>query len=91
MGDAHMTDVMLKDGLTDAILHDELMGITAENICERWGLAERKSWTILLQNPARRLLPLLSRSLQRRDRAGGDPAEKGDRSFSIQMNIRRTA
>lgn len=37
MGDARMTDVMLKDGLTDAF-YDIHMGITAENICEQWGL-----------------------------------------------------
>ena len=41
MGDAHMTDVMLKDGLTDAF-YDIHMGITAENICEQWGLTREE-------------------------------------------------
>ena len=41
MGDVHMTDVMLKDGLTDAF-YDIHMGITAENICEQWGLTREE-------------------------------------------------
>ena len=41
MGDAHMTDVMLKDGPTDAF-YDIHMGITAENICEQWGLTREE-------------------------------------------------
>ena len=41
MGDVHMTDVMLKDGLTDAF-YDIHMGITAENICEQWGLTRQQ-------------------------------------------------
>lgn len=41
MGDAGMTDMMLKDGLTDAF-YDIHMGITAENICEQWGLTREE-------------------------------------------------
>ncbi len=37
MGDATMVDTMLKDGLVDAF-YGYHMGITAENIAERWGL-----------------------------------------------------
>lgn len=37
MGDGTMIDTMIKDGLTDAF-HDIHMGITAENVCEQWGL-----------------------------------------------------
>ncbi len=37
MGDAKMIDVMLKDGLTDAF-NDIHMGITAENVAEKYGL-----------------------------------------------------
>lgn len=37
MGDARMIDVMLKDGLTDAF-NDIHMGITAENVAEKYGL-----------------------------------------------------
>lgn len=37
MGDTKLVDVMIRDGLSDAFsgVH---MGITAENICEQWGL-----------------------------------------------------
>lgn len=37
MGNLNMEDSMLKDGLTDAF-NDYHMGITAENIAERWGI-----------------------------------------------------
>lgn len=37
MGNATIEDAMIKDGLTDAF-HNYHMGITAENICEQWGL-----------------------------------------------------
>ena len=37
MGDAAMVDTMLKDGLVDAF-YGYHMGVTAENIAERWGL-----------------------------------------------------
>jgi acetyl-CoA C-acetyltransferase len=37
MGDAKLVDTMINDGLTDAMnkIH---MGITAENVCDQWGL-----------------------------------------------------
>ena len=34
-------DAMIKDGLTDAF-HNYHMGITAENICEQWGLTREE-------------------------------------------------
>lgn len=37
MGNAPMVDMMVNDGLTDAF-NKYHMGITAENICEQWGL-----------------------------------------------------
>ena len=41
MGDAKLIDMMVYDGLTDAFsgVH---MGITAENICEQWGLTREE-------------------------------------------------
>ncbi len=41
MGDAKVVDMMVHDGLTDAFsgVH---MGITAENICEQWGLTREE-------------------------------------------------
>lgn len=41
MGDAKLIDMMVHDGLTDAFsgVH---MGITAENICEQWGLTREE-------------------------------------------------
>lgn len=41
MGDTKMIDMMVNDGLTDAFsgVH---MGITAENICEQWGLTREE-------------------------------------------------
>jgi acetyl-CoA C-acetyltransferase len=37
MGNTEMVDSMIKDGLWDAY-NDYHMGITAENICEKWGI-----------------------------------------------------
>ena len=41
MGNATIEDAMIKDGLTDAFHHYHL-GITAENICEQWGLTREE-------------------------------------------------
>mgnify|MGYP000037610440 CR=1 FL=1 len=41
MGNATIEDAMIKDGLTDAF-HNYHMGITAENICEQWGLTREE-------------------------------------------------
>ena len=41
MGNATIEDAMIKDGLTDAF-HNYHMGITAENICEPWGLTREE-------------------------------------------------
>ena len=41
MGNATMVDTMVNDALTDAFNQDH-MGITAENICEKWGLTREE-------------------------------------------------
>ena len=41
MGNATIEDAMIKDGLTDAF-HNYHVGITAENICEQWGLTREE-------------------------------------------------
>lgn len=41
MGNAQMVDMMVNDGLTDAF-NDIHMGITAENICDQWGLTREE-------------------------------------------------
>lgn len=41
MGNATIEDAMIKDGLIDAF-HNYHMGITAENICEQWGLTREE-------------------------------------------------
>ena len=41
MGNATIEDAMIKDGLTDTF-HNYHMGITAENICEQWGLTREE-------------------------------------------------
>jgi acetyl-CoA C-acetyltransferase len=41
MGDAKLVDSMVNDALTDAF-YEYHMGITAENICEQWGLAREE-------------------------------------------------
>ena len=41
MGNAELVDTMLKDALWDAF-NDYHMGITAENICEQWGLTREE-------------------------------------------------
>ncbi|MGV0878273.1 acetyl-CoA C-acetyltransferase [Martelella sp. FLE1502] len=53
MGDAAMVDTMLKDGLVDAF-YGYHMGVTAENIAERWGLtrAVQDDYAVRSQNRA---------------------------------------
>ncbi|MBN7773088.1 acetyl-CoA C-acetyltransferase [Clostridium aminobutyricum] len=41
MGNASMVDMMVYDGLTDAF-NNYHMGITAENICDQWGLTREE-------------------------------------------------
>ena len=41
MGNATIEDAMIRDGLTDAF-HNYHMGITAEYICEQWGLTREE-------------------------------------------------
>ncbi len=53
MGDFKMVDTMLKDGLTDAF-YGYHMGITAENIAEKWNLSrdEQDQFAVTSQNRA---------------------------------------
>lgn len=41
MGDSNIVDIMIKDGLWDAF-NDYHMGITAENIAEKWGITREE-------------------------------------------------
>jgi len=41
MGDGQLTDSMILDGLTD-VFNNYHMGVTAENIAEKWGLTRRE-------------------------------------------------
>lgn len=41
MGNNQIVDTMIKDGLTDAF-HNIHMGITAENICDQWGITREE-------------------------------------------------
>ncbi|MDR2355199.1 MAG: acetyl-CoA C-acyltransferase, partial [Clostridiales Family XIII bacterium] len=41
MGDTKLVDIMVNDGLTDAF-HKYHMGITAENVAEKWGLTREE-------------------------------------------------
>ena len=45
MNDTKLIDMMTNDGLTDAFHHYH-MGITAENICDQWGLTREELETI---------------------------------------------
>lgn len=53
MGDVKMVDSMIKDALTDAF-HDYHMGITAENIAQKWDLTrqEQDTFAVNSQNKA---------------------------------------
>ncbi len=41
MGDGKIVDTMIKDGLWDAY-NNYHMGITAENICDEWGITREE-------------------------------------------------
>lgn len=41
MGNTQMVDTMIKDGLWD-VYNDYHMGITAENVCEQWGITREE-------------------------------------------------
>ncbi|MBR5229858.1 MAG: acetyl-CoA C-acetyltransferase [Firmicutes bacterium] len=53
MGDTKLVDMMTNDGLTDAFAGYH-MGITAENICDQWGLTreELDEFAVISQNRA---------------------------------------
>ena len=53
MGNTQMIDMMVNDGLTDAF-HGYHMGITAENVCDQWGLTreELDEFAVISQNRA---------------------------------------
>lgn len=53
MGDGKMVDTLIKDALTDSF-HDYHMGITAENIAERWNIcrSEQNEFALVSQNRA---------------------------------------
>ena len=53
MGNTQMVDMMVNDGLTDAF-HGYHMGITAENVCDQWGLTreELDEFALISQNRA---------------------------------------
>ena len=65
MGNATIEDAMIKDGLTDAF-HNYHMGITAENICEQWGLTREE------QQAARRKALLLLEHMDRTEKGLSD-------------------
>lgn len=52
MGDSTVLDTMLKDGLTDAF-HDYHMGITAENIAEKYGFSRQDQDQLALMSQER--------------------------------------
>jgi acetyl-CoA C-acetyltransferase len=52
MGNGQMLDSMIHDGLTDAF-QDIHMGITAENIAERWGISREEQDAFALQSQHR--------------------------------------
>lgn len=49
MGDSNMTDIMIKDGLWDAF-NQYHMGITAENVAERWKLTREELDTFAFES-----------------------------------------
>jgi acetyl-CoA C-acetyltransferase len=53
MGDGVMEDYLIHDGLTDAF-HQYHMGVTAENVAERWGLSREEvdAFSVKSQNKA---------------------------------------
>ena len=53
MNNAQMIDMMVNDGLTDAF-HGYHMGITAENICDQWGITREQldEFAVTSQNRA---------------------------------------
>ena len=52
MGDAELVDTMLRDGLHDAF-HGYHMGITAENIAEKWGITREMQDEVALRSQTR--------------------------------------
>jgi len=51
-GDATLVDTLLKDGLNDAF-HGYHMGITAENVAERWGITREMQDEVALRSQTR--------------------------------------
>lgn len=49
MGESNLIDIMIKDGLWDAF-NDYHMGITAENVAEKWGISRTEADEFALQS-----------------------------------------
>lgn len=52
MGDSNIVDIMIKDGLWDAF-NDYHMGVTAENIAEKWGITREELDQFALNSQAK--------------------------------------
>ena len=73
MGNAPMVDSMVNDALWDAF-GDYHMGITAENVAERWGLTREELDAFAAESQR-------SRTFSGRDCGSRGKAEKGDRDI----------
>jgi acetyl-CoA acetyltransferase len=77
MGDAMLLDRLINDGLTDPT-HGYQMGLTAENITEKWGHHARAAGHLRRRKTSSRHGSAEARSLSRRNRRGGGVLAQGD-------------
>jgi acetyl-CoA C-acetyltransferase len=73
MGDGGLVDEMIKDGLWCAF-NNYHMGMTAENIAEKYGITRERQDQIAYQSQMRAAKAIAEGKYQGRDRPGGDPA-----------------
>ena len=77
-GHGRVLDHMIHEGLTDAF-HDIHMGVTAENLVERYGISRADQDAFAAESQARAVAAIADGGLQGRDRPGRRvPAKKGE-------------
>jgi acetyl-CoA C-acetyltransferase len=87
MGDATLLDSLTHDGLTDPT-HDYHMGITAENIAERWGITREEQDAFALQSHRRAVAAMQQNAFADEIVAVDVPGRKGPTRVESDESVR---
>ncbi|MCL2699254.1 MAG: acetyl-CoA C-acetyltransferase [Defluviitaleaceae bacterium] len=77
MGNGKLVDILIKDGLTD-VFNDYHMGITAENIAEKWGITREEQDAFALESQRRAVAAVAAGKFKAEIAPISIPQRKGD-------------